>query len=71
MLTVGVLYPATDCRIYTLAWGLGILYGMRFVYGLLYLSVGFLHCLSPYQGNAKAYSLEMDENESHAFLYRV
>lgn len=47
MLTVGVLYPAANCRMHTITVCFGIVYDHMFVPGIIiYHNVGFLHCPS-------------------------
>ena len=67
MLTVGVLYPAANCRMHTITVCFGIVYDYMFVPGIIiYHNVGFLHCPSlSTKGNAKAFEWWDGQGESH------
>ena len=63
MLTVGVLYPAANCRMHTITVCFGIVYDYMFVHGIIiYHNVGFLHCPSL---STRAW---LERNTQYAFI---
>lgn len=64
-----ILYPAANCRIYTVTLCYGIIYGIHIrKWIFIYHSVGFLHCPSQQQGQCEGLRLGMDEANPRAFF---